>query len=328
MIDSDVRMTSSETSEQDAAAPRRSGLAPIAIMAFRRPLHLRVTLQALLACPEFLDSEVHVYVDGPRNEADVADVEATRQVARELLGGHAAFHFADQNRGLAHSIIAAVTAMVAAHGRVIVLEDDLVVASNTIAFFNAALQRYEHNPQVMQVSAHMFEAVPWADRSTALMLPFTTSWGWATWARAWQHFDPEATGWEALASDRSLRRAFNQQGAYDFASMLERQMQGLRDSWAIRWYWSVFRAQGLVLYPPQSLVKNTGFDGSGSHGRAALRRFGDVPLAQAAAQGLPAWPERPEVVEADLSAVRRAIRSGNGGWKGWLADRGRRWLGR
>jgi hypothetical protein len=245
-------------------------------MAFRRPAHLRATLQALLACPEFLDSEIHVYVDGPRNKSDVADVEATRQVAQELLGAHATYHFADHNRGLANSIIAAVSALVTSHGRVIVLEDDLLVAPHAIAYFNAALQRYENDSAVMQISGYMFDAVPWLDRTTALMLPFTTSWGWATWARAWELFDPRATGWEELAADRSLRKAFNQDGAYDFATMLERQMQGRRDSWAIRWCWSVFRANGLVLYPPQSLIRNTGFDGSGSHGRARLRLFGDV----------------------------------------------------
>src|SRR5258708_37373644 len=54
-------------------------------------------------------------------------------------------------------------------------------------------------------------------------------------------------------------------GAYDYFSMLEAQLQGKVDSWAIRWNLSVFMNDGLVLYPRKSLVENKGFDDSGVH---------------------------------------------------------------
>ncbi|MBQ0958342.1 hypothetical protein KAK06_05175 [Ideonella sp. 4Y11] len=304
------------------------GHAPVAVMAYRRPQHLDATLQALLLCPEAADSDIHVFVDGPKGEADRAEVQATRDVARRLLGERATYHFAQTNQGLARSIIGAVTSLSAAYGRVIVLEDDIVVAPITLTYLNAALARYQDDPRVMQVSAHMFDNVPWADGDPALMLPFTTSWGWATWERAWRQFDPLAIGWEGLATDKALRRSFNLSGVYDFASMLERQMRGLRDSWAIRWYWSVYRAGGMVLYPPRSLVSNTGFDGSGTHGRALLRRFGSDGSSPAAPPALPRWPELVQVNDADMRAVCRAIRKSNGGWTGWLVDRLRHLIGR
>ncbi len=55
-------------------------------------------------------------------------------------------------------------------------------------------------------------------------------------------------------------------GAYDYFKLLEQQVRGDVDSWGIWWYLSVFDREGLVLYPPRSLVTNTGFDGSGTHG--------------------------------------------------------------
>ena len=101
----------------------------------------------------------------------------------------------------------------------------------------------------------------------AFFLPFVSSWGWATWDRAWQQFDPRAAGYAQLRNDPGRRRAFDMNGCFDYFSMLEAQLAGKVDSWAIRWNLSVFMNNGMVLYPRNSLVENTGFDGSGIHCR-------------------------------------------------------------
>jgi len=53
--------------------------------------------------------------------------------------------------------------------------------------------------------------------------------------------------------------------------MLERQMKGEVDSWAIRWYWTSFNAGGLTLFPPRSLVMNEGADSNATHGKLGAR---------------------------------------------------------
>ena len=169
-----------------------------------------------------------------------------------------------ENRGLAKSIIAGVGELCEKYGRVIVVEDDLAVSSSFLAYMNAALDRYAGNDQVFQVSGYMFPVDrPRADK--ALFLPFTTSWGWATWSRAWKKFDHAGCGIEVLRKDRCLRRRFDLGGAYPYYAMLRRQGAGRVDSWAIRWYLSVFLNNGLVLYPATSHVRNNGFDGSGEN---------------------------------------------------------------
>ncbi len=128
----------------------------------------------------------------------------------------------------------------------------------------------------MQVSGYMFPVDLDAD-TDAVFLPFTTSWGWATWSRAWRRFDPQMSAFERLSADPALRRTFNLEGAYDYFDLLRRQKRGQVDSWAIRWYLSVFMQGGLTLYPVRSLVQNIGFDGSGTHG--ADGTFDQGPLA-------------------------------------------------
>jgi hypothetical protein len=170
----------------------------------------------------------------------------------------------------------------------------------------------------------MFNSSEIAVKGSAVFLPFTTTWGWATWRRAWDLFDSTATGWGELRVDRNLRRQFNLDGCYDYSTMLEQQMAGLRDSWGIRWYWSVFRHSGVTCFPPVSLVRNTGMDGSGTHGRGVLRGFqGGKPMQPQAAIELPS-----DVVVCNevFASVKRVIFRHNGGWKGALADRLRRLL--
>ncbi len=303
-----------------------TGCAPVGIFIFNRPEHLRRTLELLLCCPEAAASPLYVFADGARNNVDLPAVEAARQVARELLGARAQYHFAGQNMGLSRSIIHGTNLMLAEHGRAIVLEDDLAVRPEFLGFMNRALERYAESPSVMQISGYMFNVREARWRARPYLLPFPSSWGWATWSRAWKHFDITATGWEALGRDRQLRRRFNLDGVYDYASMLEAQMNGVRDSWAVRWYWTLFQRAGLVVYPAQSLVRNTGFDGSGTHGRGFLRGFGRL---DGSAEPIPAdLSSEPSLVYRDFAAVRDAIWKQNGGLLGHSFDRARRALRR
>ncbi len=275
-----------------------------------------------MRCADFFLSPVIVYCDGPRNSDEKNAVIATREVAQSLLGAHAEYHFSEENIGLSRSVIAGVTDVVDRFGRAIVVEDDLQLSPTFLTFMNTALDRYVDDGAVFQVSGYMHDVSELTVESPGLFLPFTVSWGWATWKRAWDQFDPLAVGWENLRTDEKLRRRFNLDGAYDYATMLARQVAGLRDSWAIRWYWTVFKANGLVLFPPVSLVRNTGFDGSGTHGRGLLRRFSKMEAI------LSTCPiEFPDTVCLDarlFDKVKKALCRQNGGWVATIVDRIRR----
>jgi len=239
--------------------------APIVLFAYKRPAHTLATLEALAACELADQSRLYIYCDGPKTPDDRALTEEVQAVARSRQWcAEVEVVAREQNRGLAASVIAGVTELCDKYGRVIVLEDDLVVAPNFLRYMNDALDRYVDEPRVMQISGHMFDAA--LDIGTdALFMPFVTTWGWATWSRAWAHFDPAMGGYDKLRVDARRRRRFNIDGAYNYFDMLERQRAGVIDSWGIRWNLSVFENDGLVLYPKRSLVDNRGFDGSGTH---------------------------------------------------------------
>lgn len=290
-----------------------SSLAPIALFAYRRPRHLAAVLDGLERCPEFSASEVHVFSDGPRDDRDAEAVQAVRSMVRTRLRPNMQLHERTRNRGLAASIIAEVDALCRSAGRVIVIEDDLVLHPSALDWFNRGLDAYAHDDQVMQIGGYQYRVPEFADRTSGVFQRFVTSWGWATWERAWRRFDPVADGWAAVVDDPAVRRAFDAGGAYPFSDMLERQMRGRLDSWAIRWNWSVFRAGGLSLMPPRTLVRNIGFDDTATHNSLGpLKAFvsGPPPLAWAE-DGPPELPAGVGVDPVEEAAFRRGLRRTN-----------------
>lgn len=310
-----------ECLEGEGGSVRQS--APVVVFAFRRPDHLRDMLVSLMRCKGFAESPVIVYCDGPRNENDMDACMATRELARSMLGDQAEYYFSDVNLGVDRSVINGVTEAVNRFGRAIVVEDDLELSPSFLTFMNQALDRYADDEKIFQVSGYLFDVPELKDTSSALFLPFTVSWGWGTWKRAWDRFDPMATGWELLRADMTLRRLFNLDGTYDYSTMLVRAMTAPPPGpWDIRWYWTVFKADGLVVFPPVSLVRNAGFDGTGTHGRGLLRKFSKTV-------GLPLSIiiTLPSEIGLDIRYfvhVKKALWRQNGGWIGTVIDRVRR----
>ena len=237
-------------------------LSPIVLFVYKRPGHTKRMIESLKLNPEYSRSLISVYCDGAKDVQEQPEVLATRDIVQELLPG-ANFIESDVNLGLAASIIRGVTEQCEIHERVIVFEDDLVMSPVTLRYFNEALEFYRNHDKVMHVSAYMYpvkEELP-----STFFFHEASCWGWATWKRAWDHFEPNTS----IIIDHLLKygnlKKFNTGYSYLYWKMLLAQAQGKIDSWAIRWYGSVFMNNGLALHPACSYTQNTGFDGTGVH---------------------------------------------------------------
>jgi len=240
--------------------------APVALFVYTRPDYTKQTVEALAANTLATDTPLHIFSDAPKSDAAYQSVEAVRSYIRTITGFKSVTIVErDTNFGLARSIIDGVTSLCEQYGRVIVVEDDLITSSRFLSYMNDALAFYEHDALVMQISGHIANVPEFSKRAEGLFVPFITSWGWGTWNRAWKQFDPTGRGWEQIRDDSVLRKRFNLNDHFDYATMLQMQLDGKIDSWAIRWYLSVFMKGGLALFPPRSFVRNIGF-ASGTHG--------------------------------------------------------------
>src|SRR5712691_2659497 len=113
---------------------------PIAFFAYKRPEQTFQSLVSLANNPGAAESELFIYCDGPKESHDEVAVRQTRQVVRDRQWCRQV-HIIEQvtNQGLARSVIDGVTQLVEEFGRVIVLEDDLLVARGFLDYVNRAL---------------------------------------------------------------------------------------------------------------------------------------------------------------------------------------------
>lgn len=242
-----------------------NSLAPVLLFVYNRPAHTLKTLTALEKNQYADQTILYIYSDAAKDERAVEAVDEVRRIIKKTWRfKQIKIIERDKNWGLAANVIDGVTKVVQEHGQIIVLEDDLETSSFALDYFNKALDRYKEDEQVMQISGYGYPVQNLNQLPETFFFRVANSWGWATWDRAWQHFNPDI---DELVSDFSEEQIhqFSIEGKENFWKQVQELRSGKINSWAIRWYASVFKKNGLVLYPRNSMTQNIGNDGSGTH---------------------------------------------------------------
>lgn len=291
-------------------------LAPIALFVYNRPQHTARTLKFLQQNLLAADSRLYIFSDGAKRPEDEQKVIEVREIIRNAEGFKSVKVIErDENAGLANSVIAGVSQLINDYGHVIVFEDDLITSPHTLTYFNDALNRYKTAEKVMHIGAYMYPLKA-DDLPQSFFYRAATSWGWATWARAWKNFEPDI---DILISqfDQQKKSAFAIDNTMNFWKQMQEFKKGKNNSWAIRWYASIFLKGGLTLNPSQSLVNNIGHDGTGVH--SGINDIYNVIINPKPVT------EFPDVVEEN-QMVYQAIKNFLANRKGNLWDRIKRFL--
>lgn len=276
---------------------------PIALFTYNRADHTARVLDSLAKCARFDECSLHIYCDGPKSSEHAEAVERTRELVRQRAASLGATVIErDTNFGLARSVVDGVSDLCERFDRVIVLEDDLVLNPRFLDYMLQALDRYAEQENVYQVSGYMFP-VQQHTRTDAFFLPLITSWGWATWRRAWRIFSWEATDAREQLKQPAVRKRFDLNNSYPYTLMLEHQLSGSTDSWGILFWWQVFKAGGLAIHPRRSLVWNGGFDLSGTN--CGDQAWSNQPGAETITEWLPQSFIFPTQVATDRDAFAK-----------------------
>ncbi len=241
--------------------------APIALFVYNRPYHVKKTIESLYTVDLIKESELYIFSDGPKSDASRQDLKNINEVRDYINSLNIAkvkkTYESEKNIGLAHSIINGINTVFKKHNKIIVIEDDILFQKGFLTFLNEALEIYKNDDKVMHIGAYMHK-IKGNLPDTAFIKLMNCSGGWATWKRAWKHFNPDA---EYLMNQFDLQKRwdFDYGRSFNFYRMLKRNVKGKNDSWAIRWYASIFLTEGLCYNPTKSLSINIGHDGSGTH---------------------------------------------------------------
>ena len=270
--------------------------APIALFVYSRPDHTYQTIEALKRNSESILTDLIIFSDAAKTIKQKIAVNQVRDYASKINGFRSlTIHHRPHNFGLAKSIIEGVTEVLKIHERVIVMEDDLVTSPYFLKYMNEGLDRFLGDERVISIHGYIYpveESLP-----EAFFLRGADCWGWATWRRGWEIFNQDGQFLLDELKRRDLLKAFDLNGAYSYSSMLEGQIKGLNNSWAVRWYASAFLADKLTLYPGRSLVHNIGNDNTGTHCGTSAALDADVS----------AMPIRLDKVSVEESEVAKTV---------------------
>ncbi|MDP4286110.1 MAG: glycosyltransferase [Bacteroidota bacterium] len=244
-------------------------ISPIVLFVYNRPWHTEQTLNALMQNELADQSVLYIYSDGPKENAteeQLIKIEEVRQVIRKKKWCKEVHIIeSEKNKGLADSIISGVTEIVNQYGKVIVLEDDIITSPGFLKYMNDALNMYSDDERVGCIHAWNYDLDSTGYRDSTFFLKGADCWGWATWKRSWDFLDEDGKALMQSLVSKKQQFEFDRRGTHKYIEMLQSQINGTNDSWAIRWHASLFLANKYCLHPTKTIVKNIGLDNSGIH---------------------------------------------------------------
>lgn len=244
--------------------------APVILFVYNRPDFAKQTLQSLSENLLANETELFIFSDGPKlncTKEELKKILTVREVIREKNWcGVVNIIESEFNKGLAKSVIDGVSEIISKFGKVIVVEDDILLSPYFLTFMNDALHTYQNDDKVLSIGSWNYFANPEKIKDKTFFFRFPDSIAWATFARSWKLFEENS---EKLLSDLKISGKLNNFNAglkfpY-FSNMLQAHIEGKISSWAIRWTAIAVLKDKLTLFPSISLSKHIGFSEDATH---------------------------------------------------------------
>lgn len=250
--------------------------APIISFCYNRYDHLQKSLASLLANPEASETDLIVFSDGARGIIDSSKVDAVRQYLSTISGFKSVKVIQRKaNYGCALNIIDGIDQVMKddRYESAVIMEDDIVVSSTFLSFINKALDFYQSDKMVWSVSGVSPKYLELNTDEELAIWRNSECWGWATWADRWQQFSKNS---EEVMSQLTVekRNQWDHGGLIGYSPQVEMNQDGRANTWAIFWSYLVFKNQGLIVQPTQTMVENIGRDGSGIHADGTVQENG------------------------------------------------------
>lgn len=239
---------------------------PIAYIIFNRPQHTRETFAAIRAQRP---SHLLIIADGPRpNHPTDAERCFEARAIVEHIDWPCSVHrnYAEQNMGCKRRVSSGLDWVFGLVERAIVLEDDCVPNNDFFSFCADLLDRYETDERVWVVTGNNFQRGKKHGEASYYFSKYNHCWGWATWRRAWQHFEVDMSFWPDWKYTKDWRnKTPDAVERKVWEDLLDRVKAGEIDTWDYQWTASVWYHGGLTATPNANLVTNIGFGPDATH---------------------------------------------------------------
>jgi hypothetical protein len=249
---------------------------PILLCIYNRP---QVTARTFAEIAKRKPKHLLIAGDGPRMDrpTDFEQVELARQVVRDVdWDCNLQACFLNENLGCRKQMARAISWGFSQFEQMIILEDDCLPDPSFFSFCQQLLERYASRHEVMTIAGINHLNLPGTNDYRFSKYPFI--WGWASWRRAWRHYDLEMSQWRSPEVQANVLSRFTESPSEQeyWHQIFEAQSQGKIDTWDYSWTFASWLNQGLTIVPRDNLVSNIGFGLAATHtvdGSSQLANF-------------------------------------------------------
>lgn len=252
--------------------------APVLLIVFNRPDTTQLVFEAIR---EAKPKKLYVSADAPRqgNEVDIVNCNKTKAIVKNVdwdCDVHYQFH--EKNLGCGPGPASAISWIFQHEDRAIILEDDCVPAISFFPYCNELLERYKDDNRIWIISGNNYNEERKVGDYSYFISRYGHSWGWATWRRAWNHFDHQMTHFDKFLEQNQIFNAYSdkKQAKYFLKKYYQiySNTQTLSHIWDFQFGFAIISNGGLSIVPAKNLVTNIGYIGTHSsnktrfHGRS------------------------------------------------------------
>lgn len=251
---------------------------PVVFIIFNRPDRARIVFERIA---QVKPEKLLVIADGPRVEREgeaALCAESRALLDRADWPCEILTNFSETNLGLKRRIVSGLNWVFETVEEAIILEDDCVPHPDFFPFCEQMLEYYRHNPAIMHISgsSFLFDKIKVLDSYYFSRYPYV--WGWATWRRAWQHYDSEMKLWANSPDKEALLTKFqNPRERAFWQQTWDKTASGEIQTWDYQWTLTCTIQNGLCIAPARNLVTNIGFDGSATNTQSSESLLADIP---------------------------------------------------
>lgn len=240
---------------------------PVIFLVFNRPDLTKVLFERIA---EFKPKTLLVVADGPRSDRP-EEAEKCKQV-RDLIKPtwkcDLLTNFSDVNLGCKNRVSSGITWAFQHVEEALILEDDCLPSDSFFKFSSELLKRYREDERVMAISGVNFHGTPLSYPYSYSFSRWINIWGWATWRRAWKHYDVDIKTWPAFRDQKQLQNVLHNPMAIRYwKKIFDQSFQGKIDTWDHQWTYAILSQGGLCIQPRRNLITNTGFGPDATHTR-------------------------------------------------------------
>lgn len=275
-------------------------------------------------------ARLYVAADGPRlcREGERTLCETTRSVITTVdWNCEVITLFQERNLGCKYAVSTAISWFFDQEEEGIILEDDCLPSNDFFRFCDTLLEKYRHDTRVTQVVGCNFQdGKKWGEASYYFSNNLEV-WGWASWKRVWQLYDPELSRYTEADVEEAIQTVFNEPiVTAEYINLFTELKNGKIDTWDYQLKLINFFNNGLCIVPNVNLISNIGFRSDATHTHTP-DFFANIPLGQLDAEIkhpnyiLPCRQADKQVLDLEFQVEQRKAKQNK------LKNRLKRWLG-